>query len=264
MKKMKIFLIMTFLLPILKGPTYARENTASKFENPLQEEMQKKVDLFILRCGSCHPVQPPRKNGPPLIGIANRYRAKHPDFNSFKDAVIGFVENPTEKKALMPEAITKFYLMFKMSFDREDLIKISSLMWNLNTISSGLRNSFYSDTIAGIELGKGGKLFAEKCGACHSFEPPPRNGPPARGMTKNYLFEFNDFSSFEEALLSFVENPSEKKVVMPQAVQRFGLMPKMDFEKLELEEITKWLWNAYGNIQCNSQRKWARLRRRGN
>jgi cytochrome c2 len=224
------------------------------------------VDLFLLRCGSCHPVKPPPKNGPPLLGIANRYRAEYPDFHSFKDALTGFIENPTEEKALMPEAISEFYLMFKMSVDQRELAQITAMMWNLDNASLWLQKSFLSDTIAGIELGKGGKLFAEKCGACHSFEPPPRNGPPARGMTRNYIFEFNDFMSFKEAFLSFIQNPSEDKAVMPQAVNRFGLMPEMDFKKQELEEITQWLWNTYGKAPCagkGAQRGFRRKRQGG-
>jgi len=185
---MQKHLIIYFALVMAIGFAYCQENTGSISYSISKEEMQKSVDLFLLRCGSCHPVNPPPKNGPPLIGIANHYKVKFSDFHSFKDAVINFIENPSEEKSLMPEAISDFYLMFKMSVDREELEKITAMMWNLNAASEDLQKSFSGDTIAGVELGKGGRLFAEKCGACHSFEPPPRNGPPARGKTRNYMF----------------------------------------------------------------------------
>jgi len=60
-----------------------------------------------------------------------------------------------------------------------------------------------------------------------------------------------------------VKSPSEENAVMPQAVNRFGLMPKMDFEKPELEEIVIWLWNTYGSAPCGGRGKQAGLRRQG-
>jgi cytochrome c2 len=145
----------------------------------------------------------------------------------------------------MPEAIKEYYLMFKMNYDEAESQKIINMMWNLDKSDLWEQKSFAQDSLAGVKLGKGGRLFVKNCGACHSLEPPPRNGPPARGMTKNYRSVFSDYTSFQKAFISFTLNPSEKKAIMPHAVQEFGIMPKMDFEKQELEEIAQWLWDTY-------------------
>ena len=86
------------------------------------------------------------------------------------------------------------------------------------------------------------ELFEARCGACHTLEPPPLNGPPARGIAMQYRRSYADRETAISNIIAFAQNPSAESALMPHAVDRFGLMPRMQFDPEELERIAAMIW----------------------
>lgn len=92
------------------------------------------------------------------------------------------------------------------------------------------------------------RVFVERCGACHTLEPPPRNAPPLRGIIRNYRSKFPEHADFIAAITAFTANPTEKTAIMSHAVQRFGLMPKLPFAADELQLLAEWFWRRSASV----------------
>ncbi len=233
-KLMSFFFLVVSIAPAKSGTSLS-----------MREKLEMQADLFLFRCGACHAISGPPKNGPPLLAISDHYKADLKTYDAFQKTLINFIQKPDSAASLMPGALAEFGLMPKMDFNPEELSQITEFLWYADSASKLLPKTFSASQFEGITLKKGGKLFAQNCGACHSFEPPPRNGPPARGMTRNYQRAHSNKKSFSNAVKSFIDNPTKEKAVMPNAVQRFGLMPKMDFDEEALNVIIDWLWETY-------------------
>ncbi len=86
------------------------------------------------------------------------------------------------------------------------------------------------------------KMFDERCGACHTIEPPPKAAPPFRGIVRNYAGDFPTKAEFAEAVATFVRQMEGRKVKFPHAEERFGKMPPFPYDEGELRELAGWIW----------------------
>jgi mono/diheme cytochrome c family protein len=88
--------------------------------------------LLQKHCYSCH--NPKSKShdeiiAPPLWGMKKHYLEAYPEKDSFEKAMVEFIQNPTEEKALMKGPIKRFGLMPKPAVSSEDLQKIVSYIY---------------------------------------------------------------------------------------------------------------------------------------
>lgn len=92
----------------------------------------------------------------------------------------------------------------------------------------------------------GVKLVQQKCNTCHNPDTPPgsRLAPPFFAIQKHYNKEYSSKEDFIAAIEAFVLNPSEDKVLMKGAVDQFGVMPKMEFDKAELNAIAQYIYGG--------------------
>lgn len=90
------------------------------------------------------------------------------------------------------------------------------------------------------------KLVENKCNSCHNPDTPEdsRLAPPFFAIQKKYGMIYSDQEEFEAAIIEFVLDPKEEKVEMKGAFQRFGLMPKMEFSKEDIEAIAKYIYTG--------------------
>ncbi len=96
-----------------------------------------------------------------------------------------------------------------------------------------------------VAKGKAVELMKQQCFSCHS----PRGGehnrvaPPMIAVKRHYLEEGDSEKDFADKMWAFLANPSEEVSMMPGAVEKFGLMPKMPFEEEQIREIAAYLYN---------------------
>ncbi|NTU43106.1 MAG: c-type cytochrome [Nitrospirales bacterium] len=95
-------------------------------------------------------------------------------------------------------------------------------------------------------LSKGEEVFHKSCESCHTYAPPPKTAPPAVGLSNHYHEAFTDKEKAISHMVDFMKNPSkEKSVLLPIALERWGLMPAMTLSDEELRAVATWIWEVY-------------------
>ncbi len=84
----------------------------------------------------------------------------------------------------------------------------------------------------------------QKCYSCHhpTASEAARLAPPMIAVKKHYLDKHPSKEAFTNAFVSFSKKPEASKVLMPHAVERFGLMPAMNFSETELTAMADYLY----------------------
>jgi len=100
--------------------------------------------------------------------------------------------------------------------------------------------------VSDSELAEGFALLESNCLTCHSPQAGTneRLAPPMAMMKMHYVNEQTSFEEFSTALTEFVTNPEVSKSRMPGAIEKFGLMPKMDFSQDQLENIALYIYHT--------------------
>ena len=92
-----------------------------------------------------------------------------------------------------------------------------------------------------------GLQFAEVfCYICHSpsASESERTAPPMIAIKAHYLQqEGMSRDEFIDAIVSYVQNPTEEKAKLPGAVNRFGLMPMQQVPTEELRQIAAYIYD---------------------
>lgn len=93
---------------------------------------------------------------------------------------------------------------------------------------------------------QGESLLKKNCYSCHNPETAhdERLAPPFFAIKKHYLKDHPEKAAFTEAMLEFMQNPSNEKAKMKDAVERFGLMPKMPFEDEQIRKMAEYIYQA--------------------
>ena len=107
-------------------------------------------------------------------------------------------------------------------------------------------------------------LLENNCFSCHNVDPKAKNkvAPDMKSVKETYLKNGESLEEFTRILTSHVQNPSEENSKMPEAIQQFGLMPKMLFTDSQLKDVATYLFetniedgNWYENQYPNERKK---------
>ena len=90
----------------------------------------------------------------------------------------------------------------------------------------------------------GKQLMESLCYTCHAVNVDHENrlAPPMKAIQKHYLSNDISKEEFTNDLVTWVGNPDEEDARMYGAVNRFGVMPKLNFQKKDLEQIADYLY----------------------
>lgn len=96
-----------------------------------------------------------------------------------------------------------------------------------------------------VTKNQGEKYMRQVCYACHnpSTSMDNRAAPPMIAISRRYKMQGYNEQEFVNAIIDYVQHPSEEKSIMPGAVQRFGVMPNMYLEDSMLREIALYLYH---------------------
>ena len=110
--------------------------------------------------------------------------------------------------------------------------------------SDKLTHFVKNDTERIDEAHPGKKLLEKHCYVCHSPKKDHNNrvAPPIMVVKKHYLDTNTSKEEFIEDIQSWIENPNETNAKMPGAIRRFGIMPKMNYNKDDIEQIADFLY----------------------
>ncbi|MGD8276728.1 MAG: cytochrome c [Gemmatimonadota bacterium] len=80
---------------------------AARFAAPTPQESGR--EIFNAVCAPCHTIQPPPDKAPPMIHIAQRYRAVASDFDDAVALVADWIREPDAGRSLLPVAEIERY-----------------------------------------------------------------------------------------------------------------------------------------------------------
>ena len=124
-----------------------------------------------------------------------------------------------------------------------------------------------------ITESKGYKLMEEKCFTCHFAKPDPSKksemiAPPMLRVQEHYKPNYNTKAAFVTAISEWVNNPQEENTLMPGAIRKFNVMPKLAYDKADLDLIAETLFDIeFGDmpkmkehknngLELNNGKKW--------
>ncbi len=95
---------------------------------------------------------------------------------------------------------------------------------------------------------KGYALMTQKCYLCHFEKPDPSKkdymiAPPMLRVQEHYKPTYPDKTEFVDAIVAIVKNPSLEKTLMPGAVKKFKLMPRLIYDDEELRLIAEAIYD---------------------
>jgi len=92
----------------------------------------------------------------------------------------------------------------------------------------------------------GENLFMAYCFSCHNNNATEesRIAPPVFAIQRRYKMEFSNKEKFVEAIVEFTNNPNEENALMIEAIQKFGVMPQMSYNKKDLQTITDYIYEG--------------------
>lgn len=96
------------------------------------------------------------------------------------------------------------------------------------------------------ELSAGFQLLETNCFSCHSPDAghEQRVAPPMMAIKKHYVKEGTSLEDFTKELTTFINDPRVENTRLKHAVEKFGVMPKMDFDQKQLEAIAAYIYQA--------------------
>mgnify|MGYP001036359999 FL=1 len=118
------------------------------------------------------------------------------------------------------------------------LIIISSLSI-LIKCSAGEQNEYEGKNKV---LGK--QLFSSNCETCHNLPANSSTGIAPSVLSIKQAYKASSLEEFQESLIQFLNSPSKETSKMKNAVDQYGLMPKMGFSESDLISISEFLYNS--------------------
>ena len=127
---------------------------------------------------------------------------------------------------------------------KKNIILIISIALLLFIILQGCQNEDNTNSNAAVNQ-EGLDLMVTNCYSCHQpkGEIDKRIAPPMIAVKKHYLEDGMTEVQFVDAIVDFLEQPSEKTSKMPGAVKKFGVMPNMSFPKEQVQKIAEYIYN---------------------
>lgn len=93
---------------------------------------------------------------------------------------------------------------------------------------------------------EGYSLLENNCFICHNPKAASHDNmlaPPLAGIKNKYKKSYPDEELFIAQMTDFVNEPTEENAMMHGPVKRFGLMPKTNLSKTEIEQLVKFIYN---------------------
>lgn len=95
---------------------------------------------------------------------------------------------------------------------------------------------------------QGARLFDELCIACHILEGEPQVGPPVFGVINHVKQAHPQKEAFVRHIVDWVASPDSASALMPGAVRRFGLMPKLGYADEDVRAIAEFWFEKKNDL----------------
>ena len=104
--------------------------------------------------------------------------------------------------------------------------------------------SLLFSTAGALAEESGESLIMELCVSCHVLEGKPTIAPPIFAVKIHVKRVYASRDAFVQRIVDWVEDPDEAITLMPGAVNRFGLMPRLSYEKDDVRKIAEYIYDT--------------------
>jgi cytochrome c551/c552 len=87
----------------------------------------------------------------------------------------------------------------------------------------------------------GEQLYNTHCGSCHTTGAQ-KIAPPIFAVINHIKKQHTTKEDFINSVVEWVQNPNKTNAVMPGAIKKFGLMPKLNIHNADLVKIAEFLY----------------------
>ena len=96
------------------------------------------------------------------------------------------------------------------------------------------------------DFAEGFQLMENNCFTCHSPNPLLENkvAPPMQAIKTHYITSETTQERFTADLISFLNNPTEEKSKIPDAVKLYNIMPKMNLTEAQISKIALYIYHS--------------------
>ena len=229
----------------------------------LNYEQAEAEKLYTGKCMICHGVGTSEETAiaPPMASIKRRYLREFRSKEDFVKGMVSFSENPTDDKAMMFNAMATFNVMPKLGYKKEELVKIAAFIFDTEIImpdwhenhggrgegrSSGRNRSQLSNKPEKKLENTAETLLNSKCVICHQNSEGQTSAiaPPLTELISTYKEKYKTQGEFSSAVLKFVNNPQKENSLMPESIEQYNLMPKLNYATKDVELIAKYLFGT--------------------
>ena len=124
-------------------------------------------------------------------------------------------------------------------------LALAACMGNNPTATEESAHKAESSATDQASMHPGRKVFESACMSCHAIEGKPTVAPPIFAVKNHVMGKYSDRDAFIQRVTSWVKAPNADDVLMPGAVNKFGLMPALTtVSDDELKAVAEYLYDT--------------------
>ncbi|MDB3869974.1 cytochrome c [Candidatus Thioglobus sp.] len=89
----------------------------------------------------------------------------------------------------------------------------------------------------------GKELYGQLCAGCHMPNASVKIAPPIFAVVDHVRQAYPKREDFIAQIIEWVEEPKAEVALMPGAIRKFNLMPKLGYSQNDVEEIAEYLFD---------------------
>ena len=89
----------------------------------------------------------------------------------------------------------------------------------------------------------GKELYGQLCASCHTPNASVKIAPPIFAVVDHVRQAYPQRENFIAQIIEWVEEPKAEVALMPGAIRKFNLMPKLGYSQNDVEEIAEYLFD---------------------
>ncbi|MEJ6558663.1 MAG: cytochrome c [Candidatus Thioglobus sp.] len=89
----------------------------------------------------------------------------------------------------------------------------------------------------------GEALYGQLCASCHTPNASVKIAPPIFAVVDHVRQAYPQREDFIAQIIEWVDEPKEEVALMPGAIRKFNLMPKLGYSQNDVKEIAEYLFD---------------------
>ena len=94
-----------------------------------------------------------------------------------------------------------------------------------------------------VSASDGKELYGQLCASCHAPNSSAKIAPPIFAVIDHVRQAYPQREDFISQVIEWVDEPKEEVALMPGAIRKFNLMPKLGYSQHDVEEIAEYLFD---------------------